>query len=313
MTLKEVIEIWIPEKKRLVKESSFSAYCLICSRVLIPAFGVKEVQIIDKIAVRAFVYRELEAKSAKTVKDELIVLKMLLEFAADELNQVIPSTKWKIVWPTANLESRKIERYSPSQLKTIIDYLINNPSNASLGLLIALTTGVRIGELCALRFSDVDFNNGVIHITKTVERIARITRLDCDSKLSTKLIESTPKTKNSRRDVPTTPKLKKLLKDFAKVSKPEHYINTGTIRCCEPRVFRNKAARLIESAGVTPVLKFHALRHTFASTLIENNVDAKTVSSILGHANVSITLNLYVHPSDQAKSTAVSKGFKRLL
>lgn len=313
MTLKEVIDLWMPEKKRQVKESTFSAYCLTCSRVLIPAFGEKEVGEIDKIAVRSFAYRELESKSPKTVKDILIVLKMLMRFAADELDQMIPSVEWKIVWPSANLENHKLERYSPKQMKKILDYLIENPSNVALGMLIALTTGVRIGELCALRFSDVDFDKGVIHITKTVERIAKIAGMERDSKMTTVVIESTPKTKSGHRDVPITPKLKKTLKAFAAVSKPEYYINSGTMRCCEPRVFRNQAASLVEAAGVTPVLKFHALRHTFATTLIENNVDAKTVSSILGHSDVSVTLNLYVHPSDEAKASAVSKGLRGLL
>lgn len=303
----------MPEKKRQVKESTFSAYSLTCSRVLIPAFGNKEVAEIDKVAVRSFAYHELEYKSPKTVKDILIVLKMLMKFAADELDQIIPSVEWKIVWPSANLENHKIERYSPKQMKVILDYLAENPSNVAMGILIALTTGCRIGELCSLRFSDVDFDKGIIRITKTIERIATITGMESDSKMVTKLIESTPKTKNSRRDVPITPKVKKMLRAFSAVSKPEYYIISGTNHCCEPRTFRNQAARVIEAAGVSPVLKFHALRHTFATTLIENNVDAKTVSSILGHSNVSVTLNLYVHPSDEAKASAVIKGLRGLL
>lgn len=241
MKLKEVIDLWLPEKKRQVKESTFSAYSLTCSRILIPTFGEMEVSSIDKIAVRTFAYRELETKSAKTVKDILIVLKMLMNFAAEELDQSIPSLTWKIVWPSSNLD---------------------NHSN---------------------------------------------------SKIETRLIESTPKTKNSRRDVPIIPKLKKMLKAFSAISKPEYFINSGNIRCCEPRVFRNQAARLVEASGVSPVLKFHALRHTFASTLIENHIDPKTVSAILGHSNVAITLNLYVHPSDQAKADAISKGLRGLL
>ena len=125
MKLKEVIGLWMPEKKRQVKESTFAAYCLTCSRILIPAFGEKEVGEIDKIAVRSFAYRELESKSPKTVKDTLIVLKMLMKFAADELEQAIPSVEWRITWPSANLEDHKVERYSPKQMKMILDYLMD--------------------------------------------------------------------------------------------------------------------------------------------------------------------------------------------
>lgn len=313
MKLKEVIDLWLPEKKRQVKESTFSAYSLTCSRIIIPAFGEMDVSSIDKIAVRSFAYRELESKSAKTVKDILIVLKMLMNYAAEELDQSIPSLTWKIVWPSSNLDNHKIERYSQKQVKSIIDHIMANPGNTSLAVLIALTTGMRIGEICALRFSDIDLDKGVIHITKTVERVATLSGMESNSKMETRLIESTPKTKNSRRDVPLTPKLKKMLKAFDAVSKPEYYVTSGSVRCCEPRTFRNQAARLIEASGVSPVLKFHALRHTFASTLIENHIDPKTVSSILGHSDVSITLNLYVHPSDKAKADAISKGLRGLL
>lgn len=303
----------MPEKKRQVKESTFAAYYLTCLRVLIPAFGEMNVGAIDKIAVRSFAYHELESKSPKTVKDILIVLKMLMDFAADELDQSVPSTKWKIVWPSANLAETKMERYSPGQVKKIIDYAMDNPSNVALGVLIALTTGIRIGELCALRFFDIDFDKGVIHITKTVGRILNINGLDRDSIKSTSIIESTPKTKNSRRDVPIAIKMRNILKSFSAISKPDYYVCSGTRHCCEPRTFRSQATNFIEKAGVSPCLKFHALRHTFASTLIENGADAKTVSSILGHANVSITLNLYVHPSNTAKASVVNKGLKGLL
>lgn len=313
MKLKEVIEFWAPSKKRQVKESTFAAYIVICSRTLIPAFGDMDVSLIDKTAVRSFAYRELESKAPKTVKDSLIVLKMLMNFAAEELDQSIPSLEWKIVWPSSNLENHKVERYSQAQVKRIINHLMENPGNMSLAVLIAITTGIRLGELCALRFSDVDFDKGVIHITKTLERVGIPSEMTSNSKIMTKIIESTPKTKNSRRDVPIVSKLRKLLKGFSDLSKPDYFISSGTARYCEPRYLRDKAKQLIEAAGISPVLKFHALRHTFASTLIENNIDPKTVSSILGHANVAITLNLYVHPSDKVKAEAVGKGLKGLL
>lgn len=313
MKLKEVIDLWLPEKKRQVKESTFATYYDTCSRILIPTFGDMDVSSIDKITVRSFAYRELESKKAKTVKGFLMVLKMLMKYAMEELDQSIPSLTWKIVWPSSNLDNHKIERYSQKQVKSIIDYIMANPGNTSLAVLIALTTGMRIGELCALRFSDVDFDKEVIHITKTVERIADIPGIESCSKNKTKVIESTPKSKTSRRDVPITPKLKKMLKAFSAISKPEYFINSGNFRCYEPNALRHQAARLIEAAGVSPVLRFHALRHTFASTLIENHIDPKTVSSILGHSDVSITLNLYVHPSDQVKANAISKGLRGLL
>lgn len=313
MRLREVIEVWMPEKKRQIKESSFAMYCGICRHDIVPVFGDMEVGEIDKFAVRKFAYRELETKSIKTVKGSLMVLKLLLKYAAEELDQKIPSLEWKIVWPTVNLEKHGISRYTPRQMKTILDYLMENPSNASLGVMIALTTGARIGEVCALRFSDVDFDKNVIHITKTLQRIYMFEGMDTESGRGTKLFEGMPKTRNSGRDVPILPKLRKILKAFAAVARPDYYVASGKTSCCEPRLLRVKYKKMITKAGVSPVLTFHALRHTFASTLIENNIDPKTVSSILGHSDVGITLNLYVHPSDAAKASAINKGLKGLL
>lgn len=311
MTLKDIINLWIPEKKRQVKTSSFGLYMFTCREVLIPALGDIEVKDIDKFRVRSFAYKELETKANHTVRDILMVLKMLMKFAAEECDEKIPSLEWKITYPSANLEKSGIERYSQKQMKAILDYIFENPGNVALGVAIALTTGIRIGELCALRFSDIDLEKGVIHISKTMERIPLLDGLEPSSGKKTEVAEGLPKTKSSCRDVPIMPKLKKMLKDFSRIAKPEYYVNTGKSVFCEPRTYRKMAASLIKAAGVTP-LKFHALRHTFATTLIENKVDAKTVSSILGHSNVAITLNLYVHPSDDAKAKAVNKGLNFL-
>ncbi len=313
MKLEEVITCWLPDKKRQVKESAFAAYCYTCSRVLLPAFGNLEVESIDKRKVREFAYEQLETKLPKTVKGYLMVLKMIMKYAAEEYNIAIPSLDWNIVWPSDNLNSHKIERYTTKQVKTILEYAFKNPSNSALALIIALTTGMRIGEICALKFSDIDFEESVIHVTKTVARIAHITNMEANSKISTKIVESTPKTKNSQRDVPIAPKVKKLLKAFMLISRPDYYVNSGSTKVIEPRTFRNNAAKLIRLSGVDHVLRFHALRHTFATTLIEQKVDPKTVSSILGHSDVSITLDLYIHPSEEAKKNAIAKGFKGII
>lgn len=307
MKLKEVIDYWKPLKQKQVKESTFAAYCLTCKTVLIPVFGEMEVSEIDKTIARSFAYKALETKARHTVKDILGVLKMLMKFAVEELDQKIPSLSWNIIWPTSNNENYKIERYSQKQVRIIFDYIKEHPGNIATAVMIALTTGMRIGEICALRFSDIDFSQNVIHVNKTMGRIY-------DSELEkTKIIVNTPKTRNSRRDIPMTPSLKKILKAYAAVSGADYYVISCRDKCIEPRVLRENVARLIKRSGVSPVLKFHAFRHTFATTMIENHVDPKTVSAILGHANVAITLNLYVHPSIETKANAVNKGLKGLL
>lgn len=313
MTITEVFKYWAKGKQRQVKESSFSNYYHHYIRHILPNFGSMDVASIDKHIVRDFVYKQLEVNASKTVKDILILLKMIMKYAAEEFDIAIHSLEWGIVWPSSNIENHKIERYTPKQVRMILDYAFENPSNAALATIIALTTGMRIGEICALKFSDIDLANGIIHITRTVERIMCVPREGETVEKKTKIIESSPKTKSSRRDVPMTPKLKKLIKAFMSVARPDYYVASGNNKLCEPRILRCQSARLVRRSGVETVLKFHAFRHTFASTLIEQKIDPKTVSSILGHSDVSITLNLYVHPSDDAKKNAVTRGLKGLL
>lgn len=314
MKLKEVVVLWAQEKKRQVKSSTFNAYALSIKTKILPYFGEMDVTEIDKIAVKKFVSEQLENNSPKTVKDMLIVLKMLINYASEECEIIGLSTKWKIVWPTVNLSVNKIERYSIQQVKQIAEYCQENPSPTTLGVLLALTTGMRIGELCALQFSDVDMERNVIKVSKTLGRTYNVEMFgESKRETKTKIEIGRPKTISSNREIPITGKVRKLIKNYVAVSKPEYYLCSGKKTCCEPRLFRERAKAVLKAAGIETPLKFHAFRHTFATTLIENRTDVKTVSAILGHSDVSITLNLYVHPSDSAKANAISKTFNGLL
>lgn len=310
MKIKEVAPLWAQEKKRQVKKSTFAAYMLTYSKRILPILGEVEVEEFDKFKAREFAYRLLEEISTKSARDIMIVVKMIVNYAGDEIGLKIHPTTWKIAWPTDNLNTQKIERYTPAQVKKILNYISDNPSNSSLGVLIAITTGMRIGEICALRFSDINFEKKTICVSKTLERIYNFDPTGHKGK--SEVIESVPKTKSSNREVPIIPMLLKLLKGYASVSKPDYFVNSGGPRFREPRIFREHAAEIVRKAGVSPVLKFHAFRHTFGTTMIENHIDPKTVSAILGHSDVSITLNLYVHPSEEAKASAVRKGLNKL-
>lgn len=93
----------------------------------------------------------------------------------------------------------------------------------------------------------------------------------------------------------------------------DYYVCTCSDAPIEPRTFRNYyKAYILEKVKLDHCIKFHGLRHTFATTLIENKVDIKTTSSILGHSDVSTTLNIYVHPSDEAKRDAMNVGLKKI-
>lgn len=196
---------------------------------------------------------------------------------------------------------------APTEVKKITAYALENPSTKNIGILITVCSGMRIGEICALKWEDIDFGKNVIHVDGTIQRI-----YDPEIK-KTRLVYSLPKTVSSNRYIPISKNIVKMLKDFRKVSKPDYYVCSGSVKPIEPRTFRDYYKRFIlKKVGIDHVIKFHGLRHTFASLLIESKADVKTVSTVLGHSDVSTTLNVYCHPSDESKKKAIDAGLKNV-
>ena len=188
-----------------------------------------------------------------------------------------------------------------------MDYIISNFSFRNLCIYICLCAGLRIGEVCALTWDDMDVESGVIKINKTIQRIYV---LDNGSN-HTEVIIDTPKSKNSIRDVPMSKNLLKIVKPLKRVVNGRFYVLTNDANPIEPRTYRNYYSHLMRELNI-PALKFHRLRHSFATRCIESRCDYKTVSVLLGHSNISTTLNLYVHPNMEQKKRCVEQMFKSL-
>lgn len=312
MTISEAFKEWIERKKRMVKKSSLAAYALIGKNQIIPYFGPMEANNIGKKTVQAFVDKQFDSGLSKhTIRDQLIVLKMIVQYVADEY-EVAVIDKWNIVYPSLNIDSSldKIARYTSDECQKIVKTVMDNPNSKNLAILIALCSGMRIGEICALQFADIDLDNKLFYVNKTLERIYNI---DSDTnKGRTEIIISNPKTITSKRQIPISKNIYPLIKKYAAIAKPDYFVCSFSDKPIEPRTFRNYYRHFIlDKVGLKECVKFHGLRHTFASTLIENKIDIKTVSSILGHSNVSTTLNIYVHPSDAIKRDAINNAFKK--
>ncbi|MCD8032054.1 MAG: site-specific integrase [Bacteroides sp.] len=299
----EVIELWKSEKKQYVKKSSYSAYMLLVENHILPEFGYQcDIQEAD---VQAFVLRKIEeGLSQKTIKDMLIVLKMILKFGAK--NGLCHYQPFEIQFPT---ERKKyvIEVLSKMNQKKIMNYLQEYFTFRNLGIYICLSVGIRIGEVCALKWEDIDVDSGVIHIRKTIQRIYIIE----EGRRRTELLLDTPKTKQSIREIPMSRELLKMLKPIKKVVNESFFVLTNDIHPTEPRTYRNYYKKLMKELGM-PELKFHGLRHSFATRCIESNCDYKTVSVILGHSSISTTLNLYVHPNMEQKKKCIDQMCRTL-
>lgn len=303
-TFNEIVHDWKLMKRNFVKLSTFSTYSITLEYHLLPYFG--SMTSIKECDIQNFIFQKHEnGLSYKSIKDILSLLKMILHFASK--NGFSTVTTWDIIIPNEK-QPKKIQVFNIETQKRLMNYIKRNFTFKNLGIYICLTTGLRIGEVCALQWKDLNIDSGLISISKT---IGRIYNHKSNYQKRTKLIIDTPKTKTSIRDVPMPNELIKILKSLNKIVNQDYYILTNDSMPIEPRTYRNYFKKLLKTLNM-PKLKFHGLRHSFATRCIECNCDYKTVSVILGHSNISTTLNLYVHPNIDQKKRCINKMFKYL-
>lgn len=302
MLFERLSKLWMQEKRRGIKESTFSVYRETVLKHLLPIFGTK--RRVKKADVQSFVNQKIrEGLSQKTTKDALVVLKMIVDFGKER--HLFRSEEIKPVFQPSN-RSRQIQVLQKKNQRKLLNWLVVNENLKNLGLLICLTTGIRIGEICGLKWADIDFRENELNINRTLERIYTPNEAS-----KTKLIFSTPKTLSSCRKIPLCSLLTGLLRS-AKTGHPkDSFVLSGTLKPIEPRIYRNYFKSVLANLRI-PAIKFHGLRHTFATRCIESNGDYKTVSSILGHANIATTLNLYVHPNEAQKKKCIEKMLKSI-
>lgn len=302
-TINQITEEWKEEKKKYVKKSTYAAYQLLIQNHIKPYFG--DLYEVNEEKVQQFVFDKLDAGlSEKTIRDIIIVLKMILKFGIK--NGYLEYVQIDAKFPSKQ-EKKDLDVLSKADQKKFMEHLRNNFTFKNLGIFICLSTGMRIGEICGLRWCDVDTVEGVIKVRHTLQRIYIIE----GETRHTELLLDTPKTANSVRDIPMSSELLKMLKFLNKVVNENYYVISNDIKPIEPRTYRNYYKKLCKQLDI-PELKFHGLRHSFATRCIESKADYKTVSVLLGHSNISTTLNLYVHPNKEQKKKTIDKMLRSL-
>lgn len=302
-TINQITEEWKEEKKKYVKKSTYAAYQLLIQNHIKPYFG--DLYEVNEEKVQQFVFDKLDAGlSEKTIRDIIIVLKMILKFGIK--NGYLEYIQIDAKFPSKQ-EKKDLDVLSKANQKKFMEHLRNNFTFKNLGIFICLSTGMRIGEICGLRWCDVDTAEGVIKVRHTLQRIYII---ESEAR-HTELLLDTPKTANSVRDIPMSSELLKMLKSLNKVVNENYYVISNDIKPIEPRTYRNYYKKLCKQLDI-PELKFHGLRHSFTTRCIESKADYKTVSVLLGHSNISTTLNLYVHPNKEQKKKTIDKMLRSL-
>lgn len=296
---------WLQRKEQLVKESTFAAYSNIVVNHLLPKFGDMKLEQITEEVIQDYVFELLKhgrldgsgGMGDRASKDIVIVLKNTLRDAMRA--KLIKTTVFEIRFPSFNSQY-KVKVLSPAEQKQLCDAIDSDLTTRSAGIFLSLHTGMRIGEVCALRWMDVDMDDRMIHINHTLQRVYK---KDLSGTGKSKLLLSSPKTKTSRRSIPISKSLFAVMKELSP-SCPDMFFLSGSEKMVEVRTFRTFFEAFLLRNGIEK-FNFHVLRHTFATRCIEAGADCKTVSELLGHATVNMTLNLYVHPRVEQKRNCV--------
>lgn len=289
MLYKNYLKDWLVNQKIYLKYSTYTNYTNIIHNQIAPHLGEYDMDVINNDILQQFILNQLDhgrvdgkgGISQKYAKDIITVLKLTLD------------QKIEIQLPYC--PPQEIEIFDKQDQIQLVNYLQSKITNKNFGILLAIYTGIRIGELCALKWGDINFNSQLLHINKTM--IRTYTKED-----GSQLNITPPKSRSSVRTIP----LSKWVMYYANLLRgdDEEYIVTGKIKYTEPNKYRLYYNRLLKDLNL-PHLKFHALRHTFATRCIECGCDYKSLSEILGHSNVSITMNLYIHPQMELKRKCV--------
>lgn len=306
MTIQEAIEKFIEYKKPVCKASTIGNYRAMLRKmtetVINPSETIEEVnsQYIQQVYNRC----KSLGISEKTIRDQITLLKNVYNSSA--AIGIVEERLLKVSYSREGYErGEKLKIYHKDELSRIMSWLDLNPHFWTLGVYIAIFTGARIGEICGMKWEDVDFGEKTIHVQRTIERSM------AEEGKGTMIYVNTTKTSSSNRYLPISQPIEKRLKDWNRVSRPEFYITSNSLEPIEPRLLRERFVKACKAANVT-YKGFHSLRHTFATMMLENGTDIKTISDILGHSSVEITMDVYSHPSDSTKRKAVNKTFRNL-
>lgn len=297
---KTLVNQWLKEKKPMIAPSTHADFILIAENHLIPQFGKMRIGTIKELDIQGFImylFNEgrLDKKgglTVKTIRDIVLVLRLSMEYAYK--CNAIDLLNWNLIEYPKETGTHRVVSLTKDDEQKLIQCIYMNMNRKTSGILIALFTGVRIGELCGLQMQDISLTDKTITVNKTVQRIYN------KRTGSSEVHVGPPKTKTSFRTIPIPSLLVNVIKKFYTDNKEDYYL-TGKKKPTEPRTYRQFFSRFLKRHELMNV-KFHEIRHTFAVRAIEiPEFDIKSLSEILGHKNVSFTLNVYGSANMQQK------------
>ena len=298
-TFSDLAKQWLSACEINLKYSTIVKYSFILEKHILPWFGDLNPTMVTEEIVGDFLKSKSTELSCSSLHTLLIVTKAILKYAYKhgccsriDIDLRVPAVRKGNVVVLSKVERECLE-----------NFLLEEMDSTKLGFYLCLSTGLRIGELCALKWENIDISQGILHVNSTLQRIKAI---DGQAVSKTKLMITSPKSISSIRDIPLPHQLSETLYSFKRTN--ESFLLSGNCEPVEPRTMQyrfNKYAERLNLSYSNP----HVLRHTFATHCIELGFDVKTLSEILGHSSVEITLNRYVHSSEERKRLQMSLLF----
>lgn len=277
---------WLDAVRLGQKPSTFEKYSFIYHSYLETAFGGMMLLHITEKLVRDSL--ECCGVASESLHKSIYgVLNGILRYASGQYHMTLPEIKA----PTVETHRKEVRTFVRSEQEKLLSVLCTDMDHLKLGVLVCLFTGLRLGELCALKWADIDFTSKTLRINRTVQRLYVE-----NGSTKTALVETSPKSGNSKREIPLQDTIVSFLIDY---KNGKEYVFGGN-RPLDPRTMQNHYKKILQEAGIS-YKNFHTLRHTYATNCIEGGADIKSLSEMLGHSSIKITLHYYVHPSMDTK------------
>ena len=291
---------WFKSRKNKIKESTYIKYEIVLNKHIKPKLGTYKPIDINNDVVDEFIEKLIKDDnlSVKTVRDILVILQSILKYCSKQFPNTFPIIE--IHYPKEN--RKKIRVLSKDEQKQFISYLSKDNDNCKFGILLMLLLGIRIGELCALKWGDINLKEQSISINYTLQRLHNFNNEDCNR---THIVIGTTKTDTSMRTIPLNSFAFDLCQIYF-VDNVDAFILTGTTKYMEPRTLQYRLKKYTDECNLEGV-HAHTLRHTFATRAVEVGFEIKSLSEVLGHANTNITLQRYVHSSMELKRANMDK------
>ncbi len=289
-TVGELFNLWLNDVRNKVKESTYANYTMKLQKHILPRFSGMKYEALTAHHLNEFIQDKLKSGlSEKYVSDIVVLMKSVARFGSRNYNY---HNRIEFVTLPKTLDKAEKTLLNHEEQQQLREGLVSDQTPSNVGILLASATGIRIGELCALKWLDIDLEKSILTVKQTVQRVCNV------GEKGTHLVLSSPKSHSSIRQIPIPDFILPILRSARAAD--DCYILSGTHKLVESRTLQYRFKSLLKRLSL-PQVSFHKLRHQFATRCVELGFDVKTLSEILGHHSVEVTLNRYVHSSIERK------------